>query len=120
MTDGKNFKQDESNDQDRLGSGFTWNPVHLVNPVEICCDLLVVERCRRIEENTLESLQEAVQLSPTNGLAFAQLARKVLEQVDNPRRVGEAVFYSRRAVELSPNDAEVLRIRDEIKAKTKN
>ena len=30
---------------------------------------------RRIEENTLESLQEAVRLSPTNGLAFARLAK---------------------------------------------
>ena len=30
---------------------------------------------RRIEENTLESLQEAVSLAPTNGLAFARLAR---------------------------------------------
>ena len=74
---------------------------------------------RRIQENTLESLQEAVRLSPTNGLAFAQLAFRVLEQADNPRRVGEADFFSRRAVELSPNDPEVLRIRDEIKAKSK-
>ena len=76
---------------------------------------------RRIQENTLESLQEASRLSPTNGLALARLARKVLEQdaKDNPRRVGEADFFSRRAVALSPNDAEVLRIRDEIKAKTK-
>src|ERR1700687_4825445 len=65
----------------------------------------------RIQENTLESLQEAVRLSPTNGLAFARLARRVLEQEDNPRRVGDADFDSRRAVELSPNDAEVLRIR---------
>ena len=77
---------------------------------------------RRVEENTLESLQEAVLLSPTNGLAFAQLARKVLEQdaKDNPRRVGEADFFSRRAVELSPKDAEVLQIRDEIRVKTRN
>ena len=75
---------------------------------------------RRIEENTLESLQEAGRLSPTNGLAFARLARRVLEQdsKDNPRRVGEADFYSHHAVELAPNDAEVLRIRDDIKSKT--
>ena len=32
---------------------------------------------------------------------------------------GEADFYSRHAVKLSPDDAEVLQIRDEIKAKTK-
>ena len=73
---------------------------------------------RLIEENTLASLQEAVRLSPPNALAFARLARRVLEQGDNPRRVGEADFYSRRAVQLSPKDAEVLRIRDEIKART--
>ena len=74
---------------------------------------------RRVEENTLESLQEATRLSPTNGLAFARLAVRVLEQdaKDNPRRVGEADFYSRYAVKLSPNDAEVLRIRGEIRAK---
>jgi WD40 repeat protein/serine/threonine protein kinase len=77
---------------------------------------------RRIEENTLESLQEAVQLSPTNGLTFARLAWRVLEQdeKDNPGRVGEADFLSRRAVGLSPNDPEVRRVRSEIVMSLKN
>jgi hypothetical protein len=74
---------------------------------------------RRIEEDTFASLQEAVRLSPTNGLAFARLAFRVLEQDDkeNPRRVGEADFYSRYAVRLAPNDQEVLKIRAEIQEK---
>jgi WD40 repeat protein len=77
---------------------------------------------RRIDENTLESLLEAVQLAPTNALAFARLAAKTLEQSDNdnPRRMGEADFYSRRAIEWSPNDAQVRRIRAEIAEQIKN
>jgi hypothetical protein len=77
---------------------------------------------RRIQENTLESLHEAVSLSPTNGLAYARLARQVLAQSDkdNPRRVGEADFFSRRAVELSPDDPEVQQIRSEIERQVKN
>ncbi|MBI2946023.1 MAG: protein kinase [Verrucomicrobia bacterium] len=70
----------------------------------------------RIRENTLQSLREAVNLAPTNALAFARLAQKVLAQspTENPRRVGEAEFFSRRALELAPNDGEVLKIRAEI------
>ncbi|MDA1275590.1 MAG: M60 family metallopeptidase [Verrucomicrobia bacterium] len=71
---------------------------------------------RRIEGNTLDGLHEAVRLSPTNGLAFARLAQKVLEQdpAQNPRHVGEAFFYCRRARELAPDDPEVARITAEI------
>jgi hypothetical protein len=71
---------------------------------------------RRIEENTLESLREATLLGPTNGLAFARLAVQVLAQSDrdNPRRVGEADFYSRYALKLAPQDAEVAKIRSRI------
>jgi hypothetical protein len=48
-------------------------------------------------------------MAPTNGLALARLAQQVLAQneKDNPRRVGEADFFSRRGVELAPQDAEV-------------
>jgi hypothetical protein len=71
---------------------------------------------RRIQENTLDSLHEAVLLSPTNGLAFARLAKLVLAQneKENPRRVGEADFFSRYALNWSPNDPEVRQIRSEI------
>jgi dipeptidyl aminopeptidase/acylaminoacyl peptidase len=77
---------------------------------------------RRIEENTFDSLQEAVRLSPTNGLAFARLAKLVLAQrdADNPRRVGEADFFSRHAVKLAPRDSEVAKIRAEIEERIKN
>jgi serine/threonine protein kinase len=77
---------------------------------------------RRIQENSLESLQEAVCLLPTNGLAFARLAKQVLAQSDrdNQRRAGEADFFSRRATELSPNDTEVQRIRAEILRQIRN
>jgi hypothetical protein len=73
---------------------------------------------RRIEENTLESLKEAAALSPANGLAYARLARQVLAQneTDNPRRIGEADFFSRFALKWAPNDAEVLKIRAEIES----
>jgi hypothetical protein len=77
---------------------------------------------RRIQENTLESLQEAVRLAPTNGLVFARLARLVLAQNerDNPRRVGEADFFSRYALKLAPQGAEVALIRAEIEERIKN
>ena len=77
---------------------------------------------RRIQENTLESLKEAVHLSPTNGLAFARLAKQVLAQSDqdNPRRVGEADFFSRYALRWSPNDPEVTKIRAEDRSPNRN
>jgi WD40 repeat protein len=77
---------------------------------------------RRIREDTLGSLYEAVRLAPTNGLAFARLAKQVLAQDEktNPRRVGEADFLSRHAVKLAPQDAEVAKIRAKIEERIKN
>jgi hypothetical protein len=71
---------------------------------------------QRIEENTLDSLQEAVRLAPTNGTALARLAVQVLAQdpARNPRQAGEADFYSRRALDLQPDDDTVRTIRAEI------
>ena len=61
-------------------------------------------------------------LSPTNGPAFARLAKQVLAQneKDNPRRVGEADFFIRHAVKLAPQDAEVAKIRAEVEELIKN
>ena len=75
-----------------------------------------VQRC--IERNSMKSLYEAILLSPANGLAFALLARKVVEQdpKENPRRDGEADFLCRRALELAPRAEEVLRLTQEIEA----
>jgi WD40 repeat protein len=70
----------------------------------------------RIEENTVESLREALRLSPTNGLALARFATQLLahSNEENPRRVVEADFFSRRALQRSPQDSEVRGIRTEI------
>jgi hypothetical protein len=72
---------------------------------------------RRIEENTLESLSQAVRLSPANGLAMARLARQIMVLSSSSGRQAQkhnADFYSQRAIELSPDDPEVRRIRAEI------
>jgi WD40 repeat protein len=69
-----------------------------------------------VEENTLRSLEEAVRLAPTNGLAYARLARRILKQPANkiPRWVGEAEFYSRLAVKFAPENSEVRQVAAEI------
>jgi hypothetical protein len=74
----------------------------------------------RIQENTLSSLQEAVRLSPSNASALARLARQILAQdsVQHPERAAQADWYSRRAVELSPNDPEVLAVRTYLSKQT--
>ena len=70
----------------------------------------------RIKENTRESLREGLRLAPTNGLALARLAKLSLAKKDlaDASRLGEADFLSRRALNFSPNDPEVQRIRAEI------
>jgi WD40 repeat protein len=65
---------------------------------------------RRIEEGTLASLREAVQLQPTNGLALARLAEKILE-LEAPEKAAEAEWLLQRGMKFSPNDPEVRRIR---------
>ena len=76
---------------------------------------------RRIEENTLTGLQEAVRMSPTNGLALARLARLTSEDpAANSRALAKAVFLSSRAVELTPRTAEVWRLRAEVLEKAGN
>lgn len=67
-----------------------------------------------LEDGSVSALEEAVRFSPTNGLALARLAHVISEQKDNPRRWGEADFFSRRALRYSPVDGEVLRVRQEI------
>jgi len=116
----REMKQLEETDQwSRWGrSFFSGRATRTISPFST---IAVQEYVRqRIEGDTSESLSEAVRLSPTNGLIFARLARRVLEQQENPCRVGEADFLSRRAVALSPQDLDVRRIRGEIKARTSN
>jgi WD40 repeat protein/tetratricopeptide (TPR) repeat protein len=63
---------------------------------------------QRIRENTPASLIEALQMSPTNGLAFARLARIRLREdlAQNSRASAEADFFMRRALQLSPDEPE--------------
>jgi len=68
---------------------------------------------RRIEQNTVESLREAAELSPTNAVVCARLAMAIAAQSpsQDPRQLAEADCLSGRAVELDPQDLEVLRLR---------
>jgi hypothetical protein len=77
---------------------------------------------RLVEENTLDSLREAVQLSATNARALAGLALQVLAQDAAPssRQFGEADWYSRRAEQLFPNDPETQCVRFEVQERIDN
>ncbi|HRZ39070.1 MAG TPA: WD40 repeat domain-containing protein [Candidatus Paceibacterota bacterium] len=55
-----------------------------------------------LSEDTLDSLRRALRLAPTNALALARLARATLADTNNPCRVKEAEFLSRRVGELVP------------------
>ena len=69
----------------------------------------------RIQQDTLESLHEAIWLSSTNGLAVARLALRTAQApIQNSRHAEEADFYSKRALKLSPDNPEVKTIRAEV------
>ena len=60
-----------------------------------------------IREGTVDSLEEAIGLAPTNGVVLARLARTLLaQQQSTPTKVGEADWYSQRAVRFAPAEAE--------------
>src|SRR5207249_2659335 len=65
---------------------------------------------------TVKSLEEAIRLCPTGGLAQARLALEVLHQDKkrNPQQVGVAEYWSRRATELAPNEPQVWRTRAKV------
>jgi WD40 repeat protein/serine/threonine protein kinase len=67
---------------------------------------------RLIANDDLISLNQAVRLSPTNGVALAHLAAKVgcqsLEA--NPRRTAEARMLMRRALQMAPNNTEIRKL----------
>jgi dipeptidyl aminopeptidase/acylaminoacyl peptidase len=60
---------------------------------------------RRIAENTLSSVEEAVRLDPTNGIALARLAKAVLpsDPAKEPRRTAEAALLAKRALRFVPD-----------------
>ncbi len=78
-------------------------------------DMKTDQRLRTlIDENNFPSILEAVAQAPDNARALARLALLTLDEPaeDNIRRIGEADFYSLRALQLSPRDTEVIRIRE--------
>ena len=73
---------------------------------------------RRIAEDRVESLREAVSLAPDNALAFARLARLMATRStpDGSTNFAEARWLIHRAVALAPNLEEVRRIQELIPA----
>ena len=67
-------------------------------------DVTVRDMLMIADVNTLESLREALYLSPTNGLIMAKLARQMLAQAPDPNssQIAEAEFLTRRALILTP------------------
>lgn len=70
----------------------------------------------RLEENELAGLEQAVRWSPTNPLALAALARKLLAEPASqiPRHWNEADWFSRLAVAIAPQSPEVNLLRAEV------
>jgi hypothetical protein len=58
-----------------------------------------------LQDNTVESLREAIRLCPTNGLAFAKLALR--SRGPDAKKSAEADFLKRRAIQVAPDDAQV-------------
>jgi Tfp pilus assembly protein PilF len=76
---------------------------------------------KQIEEKALESLQEAVTLAPTNGLALARLARAILAQSRVRIEAGwQSQWLTRRAVEFAPGEAQAWRARAEFAERAGN
>jgi serine/threonine protein kinase/WD40 repeat protein/tetratricopeptide (TPR) repeat protein len=71
-----------------------------------------------IRRNNAKSLEEALRLSPANGLAMSRLAGHLAAQdpLKNPRRAAEVEFFSRRALELTTDLPRSLLIRAEVLA----
>jgi WD40 repeat protein/Flp pilus assembly protein TadD len=90
-------------------------------PISLHSSVTVVDYVqRRIEENRIGSLQDALRQSPTNALALARLGRAVLDDSPSPglRLQGEALFLTERALELAPRLVEAWQRRAEVLALT--
>lgn len=72
----------------------------------------------RLQEDTLESLQAAARLAPTNGLVLARLTRKFLQQSPEtrPYRLAEADAWSVRALDFGESLPEVQAVRAQVEA----
>ena len=71
---------------------------------------------RRLKDHTVQSLREAVLISPTNALAFAHLAQRLStrSRAAYPRAAAEADWLSQYAAKLAPDDPEVRQIRETV------
>jgi tetratricopeptide (TPR) repeat protein len=77
----------------------------------------------QVEEGTSPSLREATRISPTNGIALARLARRLLqkgESEENSNQVAQANWYSRQALKFSPREPEALWAQAEVLARSGN
>ncbi|MCI0746875.1 MAG: hypothetical protein L0Y58_15845, partial [Verrucomicrobia subdivision 3 bacterium] len=93
---------------------FAQNSARAISPASAIAVEELVQR--RIQEGTLESLQQAVRLSPTNALARARLAFTTLtnDAAPNARQMASSDWQSLRASRLAPADPEVLLARAEV------
>jgi hypothetical protein len=68
---------------------------------------------QRIQDNTVESLQQALALSPNNGVALARLASATLTNTPtpDPHLLAVLEWQSRHGVELSPMNPDAWRAR---------
>ncbi len=66
-----------------------------------------------VQENTFASLQEALWLSPTNGLALARYAKALANEGTNTT-AAEVDFLTRCALQFAPGSAEVVAIRENL------
>ncbi len=95
-------------DEEEAGRWARWffaeNNSRKISPGSLFTVPQLVEQ--RIEQSTLDSLQQAVWLSPTNGLAQARLAYITLtnDASQSPRLLASADWQSRRGVGLSPKE----------------
>ncbi|MEW5805098.1 MAG: hypothetical protein AB1847_23695 [bacterium] len=70
----------------------------------------------RLEENTIASLNEALDISPGNPLALARLGRLKLDQNESENSCGksQADVLTALAVKLAPDNAEVWHLRGQV------
>jgi hypothetical protein len=78
-----------------------------------------VQQC--LEQDTLESLNQAADLSPTNGVVYARLALATLKAAGGTNETERlrAEFFTRHALKLAPDSGEVQKIREQVLAEVK-
>jgi WD40 repeat protein/predicted Ser/Thr protein kinase len=116
--------QTTAGDPDSSHQWLTWffadRTARAISPSQSITAPAMAERVAR--KDSLEGLLERIRLAPTNGLAYARLARRLLEQqlYEEPFKFARAEVWGRRAVALNPELAEAwLAYADILKARDK-